>query len=372
MAAATSAYAAPFAPGELPACSPLPLGSGPVPSPDTPEQFQSYAPFSAAATSAITPGDYVQSYSNLLVTFNEPRQFVGYSSLSSYNVSECAAKCDEHSGCNAFSIFYERLPTIEPGTGCMDPASTTMIKCDLWNGTILPSITLNSGQMRGDFKVVMAGSNAYVKDIPGSFATDNTLPPVPAGYTIEQYANGGAIIAPTDCNGSETYMGMRYWADGQLDITRCLAACHAAGEGDIYGRQCRFINTYIQRRNGVPTSQHCSMYSNYWPSTYATNLGQSRGSDLVTISATDSYGIRDMSDDYHACLPPSVSQASSSTTTAFQYDIVAPETFTDWDPVSETTTYSTPTTTAEFQTPYVAPNTFTDWSPISLTTTYAV
>jgi hypothetical protein len=52
---------------------------------------------------------------------------------------------------------------MEPGPGCMNPISTTQIKCDLWAGTILPTMPLNAGQMRQDFNVVMAGSNAYVK-----------------------------------------------------------------------------------------------------------------------------------------------------------------------------------------------------------------
>jgi hypothetical protein len=147
----------------------------------------------------------------------------------------------------------------------MNPASTTQIKCDLWAGTISPSIPLNAGQGRGDFQVVMAGSNAYVKDIVG-----NKIPTVPIGYNIEAYAHGAAIEAPRDCNGQETYMGVAYWRDGRLDINRCIASCQRAGLGDVQGRTCRFVNTYIQRRNGVPTSQHCAMYSQYWPIEYVT------------------------------------------------------------------------------------------------------
>jgi hypothetical protein len=60
-------------------------------------------------------------------------------------------------------VFYERAPIVEPGNGCLNPYSSTLIKCDLWAGTILPDIALNSGQMRKDFHVVISGSNGYVK-----------------------------------------------------------------------------------------------------------------------------------------------------------------------------------------------------------------
>jgi hypothetical protein len=93
----------------------------------------------------------------------------------------------------------------------MNPMSTTMIKCDLWAGTITPSIALNDGQMRSNFHVVMAGSNAYVKDIVGDSSSNSSVSSVPAGYTVEKYANGAAITAPLDCHGVDTYMGVMYW-----------------------------------------------------------------------------------------------------------------------------------------------------------------
>jgi len=128
-------------------------------------------------------------------------------------------------------------------------------ECDLWSGTILPNIAINEGQTREDFHVVMAGANAYVKDV--------VTPDVPAGYALEKYAFGAAIEAPLDCNGEDTYMGMRYWQDGKFDAQRCITACEETK--DVSGRQCHFVNTYMQRRNNVPVVQHCAMFSKYWP-----------------------------------------------------------------------------------------------------------
>jgi hypothetical protein len=111
--------------------------------------------------------------------------------------------------------------------------------------------------MRENFHVVMAGSNAYVKDISGA------TPSVPAGYAIDKYAVGAAIEAPLDCNGEETYMGLAYWRDGHFDIERCVTTCKQAQGAS--GQRCHFVNTYMQRRNNVPTVQHCAMFSRYWP-----------------------------------------------------------------------------------------------------------
>jgi hypothetical protein len=127
----------------------------------------------------------------------------------------------------------------------------------LWSGTILPDIAINHGQLRKQFHVVMAGSNAYVKDING------TTPSVSDDYTIEKYDMGAAIETPLDCNGEDTYMGLKHWSDGHFDAQRCMDICKETH--DASGRQCRFANTYMQRRNNVPTDQHCDLFSKYWP-----------------------------------------------------------------------------------------------------------
>lgn len=55
--------------------------------------------------------------------------FQGYTLLSSYDTASCAAQCTNILGCQAINIAFERAPSVDPGTGCEDPASTTLIKC---------------------------------------------------------------------------------------------------------------------------------------------------------------------------------------------------------------------------------------------------
>lgn len=186
-----------------------------------------------------------------------------------------ASHCTKNTDCNAFTIFFERHPTLDPGPTCSNPPSTTLIKCDLWAGTILRDISLNYGETRENFEGVIAGSNAvsfihnsntstrltknqYVQDV-----IDNV--PTAPGYSVETYANGAAIEAPLDCNGQDTYLGSAGWHDGQFHVARCTETCEEVSANSGEGRKCRFVNTYLLRRDGVPYSQQCAMYTAHWP-----------------------------------------------------------------------------------------------------------
>ncbi|KAF1941449.1 hypothetical protein EJ02DRAFT_202427 [Clathrospora elynae] len=346
VAAASSAWAAP-APLSYGPCIPLEIGTGPVPPVDTPEAFQELAALSSPAYLASSPEGYVQAYKDEMFTYNEPDQFIDYVHMPKYDVPACAAACNSHAGCNAFTIFFERSPVVNPGPGCANPASTTVIKCDLWAGTITREIALNHGQMREEFSVVMAGSNAYVKDV-----IDDGSIPVVFGYDVEAYENGNAIVALLDCNNTDTYMGVAAFKDGRFDIARCIAACNKASATDAFGRHCRFMNTYLQRRDGVPFSQHCALYTHHWPKQYATNSGQVRKDSKITISETDSFGITDAAGDFEACLPkdgpapvptpsPNAAVVVTTITSTFvdifiptEFPVIPTETFTDWDPTA--------------------------------------
>lgn len=72
-----------------------------------------------------------------------------------------------------------------------------MIKCVLWGGPVDVSNALNTGQYRGSFQVVIAGSNGYT----------NYAATTPAGYTAPTLLDNKAINAPLDCNKHDTYMG---------------------------------------------------------------------------------------------------------------------------------------------------------------------
>jgi hypothetical protein len=159
---------------------------------------------------------------------------------------------------------------------------------------------MNAGQWQQDFKVVMAGSNGYIKDGVGSDiptsppspssppsptnATDNADPTVPtiAGFNVEVYENA-AIDAPLDCKGQDTYLGMRRFTDTRFNLQRCADTCKILGD-------CEFLNAYVLRSNDQPFVQHCDFYSQRWPSTFATNTQPLYVGHKPSINVADSYG----------------------------------------------------------------------------------
>ncbi|EUC41388.1 hypothetical protein COCMIDRAFT_8886 [Bipolaris oryzae ATCC 44560] len=253
-------------------CSGQVLGSGPVPSTDTPEAFLAFSKFSDVANGAKIPEGY---------------SYMGYFSLSSYDTEACAAKCSTTKGCLSFNILFERDPEKVPAIACPNPASTTVIKCVLWGTVLSPETATNDGQWRNDFRVVIAGSNGYVRN-------PSAAESVP-GYT-GTFVGNKAVNAPSDCNGRDTYITYKELSDGApFDPSRCATACEAESRFNIDHLNsrsiCRFFNTYILMKNGVPQAQICSMYNTTWPNTpdVISNEGQWRGSDHYTIAYSEIY-----------------------------------------------------------------------------------
>lgn len=122
---------------------------------------------------------------------------MGFTTLETYNSTACAAKCDAMNGCISFNLYFERDPTVEPGSDCDNPASTTMIKCVFWGGPISSENALNTGQWRDQFQVAIAGSNGY---------TNNSVAAVP-GYKLVGVLGHSAIDAPYDQYGFNSHMG---------------------------------------------------------------------------------------------------------------------------------------------------------------------
>lgn len=92
---------------------------------DDPASFVAYAPFSAAATGAATPYGYDNAFMNLTGS-SQTSSYAGYTTLSSYNPALCASFCDGISGCVAFNIYFERDPSLDPGTSCPNPCKFYM------------------------------------------------------------------------------------------------------------------------------------------------------------------------------------------------------------------------------------------------------
>jgi len=84
-------------------CAAQPIGSGPIPNPDTPAAFLAFSSFSASATRAFMPSGYTKSYTNLQAA-SISYGSLGFTSLASYDTSACAKLCDTTAGCLSFNI----------------------------------------------------------------------------------------------------------------------------------------------------------------------------------------------------------------------------------------------------------------------------
>ncbi|KAI1495974.1 hypothetical protein F5X99DRAFT_401813 [Biscogniauxia marginata] len=266
------------------ACSVQPAGTGPIPSPDTAESFLNFDEFTSAATRAQTPAGYYSTFTNLKAS-SSAYGYMGYTTLESYDTGTCAARCNDINGCLGFNIYFERDPSVEPGTGCENPESTTAIKCIFWGGYVEAANAKNEGQWRANFHVVIAGSNGYMK----------SAVPTVQGYTGVALGDR-SINAPLDCNGKDTYMGSKIFTTSTFDPNLCAAACKSQNEYNTAhppenGKPmiCKFFTTYLMAVNGSPEGQYCVMYTEPWEKSYATNDGQWRGSDHYTIGYAFSY-----------------------------------------------------------------------------------
>lgn len=83
-------------------CSKQPLGSGPVPSPDTAVAFSSNQDIQDLARSAPTPDGYSLVFSNLDGSLSTS-VYMGLTTMDSYDTLGCQNLCDRAVGCVAFN-----------------------------------------------------------------------------------------------------------------------------------------------------------------------------------------------------------------------------------------------------------------------------
>ncbi|KAJ8068397.1 hypothetical protein OCU04_003957 [Sclerotinia nivalis] len=293
------------------AIQPSTIYTGPNPA-DDPDSFVAYKPFADAANSALTPSGYTRSFVNLHAS-NNALKYMGFTQLPTYDTASCADKCSAITGCNAFNLYFERDPIVDPGANCTNPSSMTNVKCVFWGGSIDAKTAVNDGQWRSKFRVVIAGSNGY------NLATV----PTPGGYNPPTCLEDSAINAPLNCNKDDTFLGSRFFTDTPFDVSLCTAACDATSSYDLAHppatgspKTCQFINTYILYLNGVAQGQTCAMYTESWDSSYATNTGYTSGSDVYTIGS--SYTLSNSTNPNYAkdCKAPVNSSSSSVLSTS--------------------------------------------------------
>jgi hypothetical protein len=82
-----------------------------------------------------------------------------------------------------FNTFVERDPSLNPSTNCTRPASITNYKCTLWGSGVDSASATNFGDYRGEFHVVITGSDGFQK-------TNTTTPLSQTGWQL-----------PTQCGG---------------------------------------------------------------------------------------------------------------------------------------------------------------------------
>lgn len=186
-------------------------------------------------------------------------------------------------------LDVERDPSKTPGAACTNPDAIANIKCSFWGGPVYTNTATNKGQWRQQFEVAIAGSNGYT-----SLKTQAA-----DGYKQVDLKNN-AINAPLDCNKQGSYMGYKLFTEGAFDAKLCATACkeqnnYAIAHPPATGKPqlCRYFNTYILLKNGVSQGQYCSMYTQEWDASFATNNGQYRGTDQYTIQY--SFGFTDNS-----------------------------------------------------------------------------
>jgi hypothetical protein len=250
------------------ACAPQPTGAGPVPTPDTASAFRAWGDFASEATRAAVPSGYAQVYQNLQGS-SQALGYMGFSLMNTYDTQACADKCSSVLGCIGVNIYYERDPSVEPGSGCDDPPSTTAIKCVLWGGVLTQGGATNTGQWRDQFEVAIAGSNAYM----------NTTIQEIAGYT-STYLGPRTINAPLDCNNKDTYMGFKQFSTTGYRPDLCALACtkqneyntaHPPSDGSD-PKICHFFTSYeLMINNSIPQGFFCALYSETWDASYAKN-----------------------------------------------------------------------------------------------------
>jgi hypothetical protein len=331
-------------PGKI--CKPLPAGLGPVPYPDTPKNFLGFSDFETAATNAKTPTGYQNTFINAKAA-NNANGYLGYTTLPTYNVDTCSKKCDSIVGCQAFNIYFERDPKVEPGSGdyCNNPPSTTNIKvsfsshlsiswtvtdtqkCSFWGGPVTKENAVNSGQWRRDFQIVIAGSNgklpsnqlffpnislsmpifpAHMNDAllqkltpSQSGYVNNAIAPIPNYKSAAYYGNSMIVPPPTDCSSANPTLAWQLYNDGApFAASRCAAACdafsaiaklNATADGNTKPILCNYFNTFIINKGNKALGQMCYLYSQAFKSSRATAKTQV-DKDGNSYSVSFSYG----------------------------------------------------------------------------------
>ncbi|KAH7057062.1 hypothetical protein B0J12DRAFT_696947 [Macrophomina phaseolina] len=238
------------------------------------EKFKADTVIASVANAAPTPQGYFQNFKNKDAA-NSAYAYLGYTVVDTgYDVDSCAKACTNKEGCLAFNIYFERDPVVEPGSTCENPDAFANIKCSFWGSALDAATATNDGQWRAQFRVGIAGSNAYT-----SYKVGGSID----GWADPLSLDNAALNAPLrDCAGTWTYMGYKLFQNGPFDSSLCAAACDAQTKYNIahppssgYTPLCAAFGTYLLTKTNSTGSyiqgQMCTMYTSAWGKDYAVN-----------------------------------------------------------------------------------------------------
>ncbi|KAH6872850.1 hypothetical protein BKA58DRAFT_401036 [Alternaria rosae] len=301
-AAATESAAAAVATGGVnlkkrDACQPQPAGAGAeyVPGQGSVREYlDTENTLRKAAQTAGTPTGYTKAFTDLTGS-TEQIGYLTYKTLDTYSTDECAAFCNSEKFCLGFNLFFERDPSVDPGAECNDPAPVTNIKCSIYGYPVAEASATNQGQYRGDFHVVITGSNGYSKAGKGVCKGAPTVEDFNAPSNLPAAIN--APLIKKDNKDYDTYNGMRLFNSNPYDPSLCAAACESQTQFDKEHivdangeyKPCNFFTSYILTKNGVPLGTYCALYTQEWDSSYAVNTGYYYGEDEYSVICAASY-----------------------------------------------------------------------------------
>ncbi|GME38770.1 carbohydrate-binding-like protein [Neofusicoccum parvum] len=236
--------------------------------------FKSNSLIASAALNAPEPTGYFSAFKNKAAA-NSAYMYMGYTMVKSYDTLGCANRCTAMAGCVAFNIYFERDPSVEPGSGCSNPKPIVNIKCSFWGSALDESTANNDGQWRDQFQVGIAGSNAYTSTKIGG--------PLD-GWTGPANLGNAVMNAPLrDCANTWTYMGYKLLQNGGYDVHNCQAACNAQNDYNTAHPPssgitplCAAFGSYLMKvtyKNGTTKDlgQMCTFYTSGWDKQYAVN-----------------------------------------------------------------------------------------------------
>lgn len=89
-------------------CVPQPTGISYNSNPDTAAAFAADHYYMDQSVNALTPSGFTETFQNLTAS-NSADNYMGFTLLSSYDVSTCASACSAISGCNSVNICKSSL-----------------------------------------------------------------------------------------------------------------------------------------------------------------------------------------------------------------------------------------------------------------------